>query len=55
MKVAEQSEANKNILVEKTQKWKNGMDRQVRHTLSNPRKIDKPVDARIATRNMISW
>jgi hypothetical protein len=29
------------------------MDRQGRHTLSNPRKIDKPVDARIATRKEI--
>jgi hypothetical protein len=26
------------------------MKKQGRHTLSNPRKIDKPVDARIATR-----
>jgi hypothetical protein len=30
--VAEPSEANMNILVEKTQKWRNGMDRQGRHT-----------------------
>jgi len=28
---------------EKTKKWRNGMERQGRDTLSNPRKNDKPV------------